>query len=110
MLRRATTSLAAIQVTAPTPTNTAEPAPTSTPTATIAPTATATGSREALELRDGDTKRYLGKGVLSAVGHVNGPIKTLLLGRDAAAQRELRATGCRHQRRKSHRGHRQRPR
>jgi enolase len=56
-----------------------------------APSGASTGSREALELRDGDTKRYLGKGVLNAVGHVNGPIKTLLLGRDAAAQRELDA-------------------
>jgi enolase len=54
-----------------------------------APSGASTGSREALELRDGDSGRYLGKGVLNAVGHVNGPIKNLLLGRDAAAQREL---------------------
>jgi len=56
-----------------------------------APSGASTGSREALELRDGDASRYLGKGVLKAVGHVNGPIRKLLLGRDAAAQRELDA-------------------
>ena len=56
-----------------------------------APSGASTGSREALELRDGDQARYLGKGVLNAVGHVNGPIKDLLLGRDARAQRDLDA-------------------
>jgi enolase len=56
-----------------------------------APSGASTGSREALELRDGDAKRYLGKGVLKAVGHVNGELRTLLLGRDATAQRELDA-------------------
>jgi len=59
--------------------------------AACAPSGASTGSREALELRDGDNNRYLGKGVLNAVGHVNGPIRDLLLGRDAAAQRELDA-------------------
>ena len=59
--------------------------------AACAPSGASTGSREALELRDGDTNRYLGKGVLNAVGHVNGPIKTLLLGCDAGAQRDLDA-------------------
>jgi enolase len=59
--------------------------------AACAPSGASTGSREALELRDGDAARYLGKGVLHAVGHVNGPIKALLLGRDATAQRELDA-------------------
>jgi enolase len=54
-----------------------------------APSGASTGSREALELRDGDSARYLGKGVLNAVGHVNGPIRDLLLGSDATAQREL---------------------
>jgi enolase 1/2/3 len=54
-----------------------------------APSGASTGSREALELRDGDAGRYLGKGVLSAVSHVNGPIRDLLLGKDATAQREL---------------------
>ena len=57
----------------------------------FAPSGASTGSREALELRDGDAARYAGKGVLNAVGHVNGPIKSLLLGRDADAQRELDA-------------------
>ncbi|MEZ5567733.1 MAG: phosphopyruvate hydratase [Halioglobus sp.] len=56
-----------------------------------APSGASTGSREALELRDGDPQRYLGKGVLNAVGNVNGPIRDLLLGRDALAQRELDA-------------------
>ena len=54
-----------------------------------APSGASTGSREALELRDGDAARYLGKGVLSAVGHVNGDIRSLLLGADAADQRAL---------------------
>jgi len=59
--------------------------------AACAPSGASTGSREALELRDGDPKRYLGKGVLNAVAHVNGPIAKILLGRDATAQRELDA-------------------
>lgn len=54
-----------------------------------APSGASTGSREALELRDGDKQRYLGKGVLNAVANVNGPIKSLLLGKDAAEQSEL---------------------
>jgi enolase len=54
-----------------------------------APSGASTGSREALELRDGDAGRYLGKGVLQAVANVNGPIRDLLLGCDASAQREL---------------------
>ena len=54
-----------------------------------APSGASTGSREALELRDGDSARYLGKGVLKAVGNVNGPIRDLLLGADACAQRDL---------------------
>jgi len=56
-----------------------------------APSGASTGSREALELRDGDSTRYLGKGVLKAVGHINGPIRDLLMGSDGAAQRELDA-------------------
>ncbi len=59
--------------------------------AACAPSGASTGSREALELRDGDASRYLGKGVLKAVGNVNGPIRALLLGRDAGSQRELDA-------------------
>ncbi len=54
-----------------------------------APSGASTGSREALELRDGDPGRYLGKGVLTAVANVNGPIRDLLLGADAADQRAL---------------------
>src|SRR6056297_131410 len=56
-----------------------------------APSGASTGSREALELRDGDAARYLGKGVLTAVGNVNGPIREVLLGCDALEQRELDA-------------------
>ena len=59
--------------------------------AACAPTGASTRSREAMELRDGDGSRYLGKGVLKAVANVNGPIRSLLLGRDAADQRELDA-------------------
>ena len=51
-----------------------------------APSGASTGTREALELRDGDASRYLGKGVLSAVGHANGPIREMLLGYDAQDQ------------------------
>ncbi|MCZ2721726.1 phosphopyruvate hydratase [Marinomonas sp. 15G1-11] len=54
-----------------------------------APSGASTGSREALELRDGDKSRYLGKGVLKAVAAVNGPIRDALLGKDALAQAEL---------------------
>ena len=54
-----------------------------------APSGASTGSREALELRDGDKSRYLGKGVLKAVGNINDAIKPLLVGKDAGAQREL---------------------
>ncbi len=45
------------------------------------PSGASTGSKEALELRDGDPKRYLGKGVQKAVAHVNGPIAKKLKGR-----------------------------
>ncbi len=51
-----------------------------------APSGASTGSREALELRDGDKSRFLGKGVLKAVGAVNGPIAAALVGKDAADQ------------------------
>ena len=50
------------------------------------PSGASTGSREALELRDGDAKRYLGKGVTRAVGNVNGEIKKLLVGKSARDQ------------------------
>ncbi len=54
-----------------------------------APSGASTGSREALELRDGDKSRYLGKGVLKAVATINGPIRELLLGKDATDQEAL---------------------
>lgn len=54
-----------------------------------APSGASTGSREALELRDGDKARYLGKGVLKAVAAVNGDIAALLKGKDAADQRGI---------------------
>lgn len=50
------------------------------------PSGASTGSREALELRDGDPKRYGGKGVRGAVGNVNGPIADELKGADARDQ------------------------
>jgi len=54
-----------------------------------APSGASTGSREALELRDGDASRYLGKGVLKAVDAVNSRIRDALVGKDAADQRAL---------------------
>lgn len=54
-----------------------------------APSGASTGSREALELRDGDKNRYLGKGVLKAVGYVNNDIRKLLVGKNAVDQRAL---------------------
>ncbi len=52
----------------------------------IVPSGASTGSREAIELRDGDKSRYLGKGVLRAVGHINTEIGEALMGLDAAEQ------------------------
>jgi enolase len=54
-----------------------------------APSGASTGSREALELRDGDKSRYLGKGVLKAVNNINTTIRELLVGEDAADQRRI---------------------
>ena len=54
-----------------------------------APSGASTGSREALELRDKDPARYLGKGVLKAVHAVSGPIREALLGKDATQQRAI---------------------
>ncbi len=56
-----------------------------------APSGASTGAREALELRDGDPKRYLGKGVTRAVAHVNGEIARTLIGRSADDQAALDA-------------------
>jgi enolase len=55
------------------------------------PSGASTGSREAVELRDGDAKRYLGKGVRKAVEHVNGPLRGLAVGLDPQDQRGLDA-------------------
>lgn len=55
----------------------------------IAPSGASTGSREALELRDQDKGRYLGKGVQNAVLNINTRIREALLGRDATQQAEL---------------------
>src|SRR5258707_8351000 len=55
------------------------------------PSGASTGSREAVELRDGDAKRYAGKGVLKAVAHINGPLRDLLIGFNAQDQRGLDA-------------------
>jgi enolase len=52
----------------------------------VVPSGASTGSREALELRDGDKGRFRGKGVLKAVGHVNGEIADALIGLDARDQ------------------------
>lgn len=57
--------------------------------AACAPSGASTGSREALELRDGDKGRYLGKGVLKAVNNINTTIRDLLVGEDAADQRRI---------------------
>ncbi|WP_291973033.1 phosphopyruvate hydratase [Candidatus Symbiopectobacterium sp.] len=51
-----------------------------------APSGASTGSREALELRDGDKSRFLGKGVAKAVAAVNGPLAQAILGKDAKDQ------------------------
>jgi enolase len=53
------------------------------------PSGASTGTREAVELRDGDTSRYLGKGVTKAVENVNGEIRAALVGADLEDQRTL---------------------
>jgi len=55
------------------------------------PSGASTGTREAVELRDGDKSRYLGKGVTRAVANVNGAIRDALLGMDFEDQRALDA-------------------
>ena len=55
------------------------------------PSGASTGAHEVVELRDGDAKRYLGKGVLTAVANVNGPIAAAIAGHDATDQRGLDA-------------------
>jgi enolase len=56
------------------------------------PSGASTGSREAIELRDGDKSRYLGKGVLKAVEHINTEISEAVLGLDASEQNFLDKT------------------
>ena len=53
------------------------------------PSGASTGSREAVELRDGDKSRYLGRGVQKAVANVNGPLRDALLGDEFADQRAV---------------------
>jgi len=53
------------------------------------PSGASTGSREAVELRDGDKSRYLGKGVLKAVANANGEIREALLGHDVRDQKGI---------------------
>jgi enolase len=53
------------------------------------PSGASTGEHEAVELRDGDAKRYLGKGATKAVGHINGEIAKALHGRDASHQADI---------------------
>ena len=55
----------------------------------MVPSGASTGSKEAVELRDGDKTRYLGKGVQKAVANVNGPIASMLQGVDASDQAAL---------------------
>ena len=54
-----------------------------------APSGASTGEREAIELRDGDKNRYLGKGVQKAVGHINNELAALVSGHDCNDQRGL---------------------
>src|SRR5436190_268658 len=56
------------------------------------PSGASTGEHEAVELRDGDKSRYLGKGTRTAVAHINSEIAAALHGKDAAHQSELDAT------------------
>ena len=58
------------------------------------PSGASTGAHEAVEKRDGDTARYMGKGVLEAVAAVNGEIAENLIGEDATEQRAIDAMMC----------------
>ena len=53
------------------------------------PSGASTGEHEAVELRDGDKSRYLGKGTLKATSHINGEIAEAVQGRDATQQAEI---------------------
>ena len=68
------------------------------------PSGASTGSREAVELRDGDSKRFGGKGVTRAVNNINTVIREAVLGRNAAAQAEIDHALCEHAHRRLVRG------
>ena len=53
------------------------------------PSGASTGEHEAVELRDGDKKRYLGKGCLKAVANINGPLAKAVTGHDATLQAKV---------------------
>jgi len=53
------------------------------------PSGASTGSREALELRDGDKSRYLGKGVLKAIKNIQGELRDTLVGTEVSAQKDI---------------------
>src|ERR1700688_4106144 len=55
----------------------------------IVPSGASTGEHEAVELRDGDKHRYLGKGVAKAVANINGSIEKALVGHDATLQAKI---------------------
>ncbi|MBN1156042.1 phosphopyruvate hydratase [Candidatus Woesearchaeota archaeon] len=55
----------------------------------MVPSGASTGIHEALELRDGDKKRYLGKGVLKAIANANGELSKIVVGMDCTKQREI---------------------
>ena len=55
----------------------------------VAPSGASTGSREALELRDNDKARFLGKGVLNAVANINGELRESLIGMEVAGQEDI---------------------
>lgn len=62
--------------------------------AAAVPSGASTGAYEAVELRDGDAKRYAGKGVLTAVEHINGEIAEAVVGVDALRQRDVDRIMC----------------
>ena len=55
----------------------------------IVPSGASTGEKEAVELRDGDSKRYGGKGVLKAVGNINGALASAIVGMEVTEQRHI---------------------
>ena len=58
------------------------------------PSGASTGTREAVELRDGDARRYGGKGVLKAVEHINTVLRPALLGRESGPMRNSSISGA----------------